>query len=1064
MQLFQKQWRMLSVTGLVLAATLGISSAASAAGWIELASPTEKDLNGVDCGASTSCVAVGAGGTVLYTTDKITWTAGTSGTTNDLEDVDMVSSSTGFAVGFGGTIIKTTDGGATWTSLSSGTTEWLFDIHMASSTVGWTVGEDAAIRKTTNGSTWSSTLGSPSGASSDFRAVDAYSTSNVWIAGKSGTIHRSTTGGDSWTSIPVPVTSHIQSIEVLTGTSAIVGGDNGLLYKTTNSGTTWTSLGTPSGFSATDTIIDVQFWGTSSGNVIGNDGSGPANTADGGATWGEDNRSFGSIAHADIAAPASTVRYLVADAGFLALYDATGPSAPTNLSLDPASPTSDTTPTLSWSASTDGEGTVAYYEYSLDDGESWEPTNFSDSGFGIAVDEAPTTHIFNTLAAGDYTVLIRAVDEAGNAGSSASFTFTITSGEMTGPTVSKVTPTSAAVGVATTFSVTATDDDGTVAACTLIIDDTPIAMTAESSSTFTASYTFTSTGNYMSGAMCEDNAGNTGTSDLGMISVSATADSTAPTVGSVTPVTATEDSAVTLSASYSDAGTISGCKLYVNGSSDGYMTLASGTASQSYTFTSAGSYSAYVKCTDTAGNVGTGATTTVTVASTADTTAPTVGAVSPSTATEDVSTTMSATYSDAVGVTSCTLYVNGSSVGAMTLASGTASKAYTFASSTTYSAYVRCYDAAGNAGTSSTTTVTASTTTDTTAPSVSAVTPTSATEDVAKTFSVTYSDTVGVSSCTLYIDSASIGAMTLAGGTASKSYTFTASGSHGAYAKCTDPTGNVGTGSTTTVTVSVATDTTAPTVSTLTPTSVTEDVEVTISASVYDAGGIDFCKLYVDRTFIGYMDEGSGGMATYDHTFHSSGTSVANAYCVDDAGNATRGADTTITVAEPSDEASEAVDEAEEGNLLKLACPGGEDASHPCRAVYYYGEDGKRHAFPNERVFLTWFNDFEDVIIVTSDFMSSITLGRNVTYHPGVTMVKFISVNTVYAVGEEGELRAIDSEDTARSIFGTDWNQQIHDISDAFYGNYTFGEDIDSTSDYDPDDVYDAVNEIDDLL
>ena len=42
-------------------------------------------------------------------------------------------------------------------------------------------------------------------------------------------------------------------------------------------------------------------------------------------------------------------------------------------------------------------------------------------------------------------------------------------------------------------------------------------------------------------------------------------------------------------------------------------------------------------------------------------------------------------------------------------------------------------------------------------------------------------------------------------------------------------------------------------------------------------------------------------------------------------------------------------------------------------------------------------------------------LGRNVTYHPGTKMVKFITVNTVYAVGEDGKLRAIDTEATAKA-------------------------------------------------
>ena len=165
-------------------------------------------------------------------------------------------------------------------------------------------------------------------------------------------------------------------------------------------------------------------------------------------------------------------------------------------------------------------------------------------------------------------------------------------------------------------------------------------------------------------------------------------------------------------------------------------------------------------------------------------------------------------------------------------------------------------------------------------------------------------------------------------------------------------------------------------------------------------------------------------------------------------------------VEEESEE--ESADEAEPSNLVKLTCGEEADVNDPCRAVYYYATDGKRHAFPNEKVFFTWFDDFEDVIEVSADFMSDLTLGSNVTYHPGTRMVKFQSVHTVYAVARYGELRAIASEEIADDLYGSDWNQQIDDISDAFYGNYDFGEAIDSADDYDKEEAEDSVESLDD--
>ncbi len=154
--------------------------------------------------------------------------------------------------------------------------------------------------------------------------------------------------------------------------------------------------------------------------------------------------------------------------------------------------------------------------------------------------------------------------------------------------------------------------------------------------------------------------------------------------------------------------------------------------------------------------------------------------------------------------------------------------------------------------------------------------------------------------------------------------------------------------------------------------------------------------------------------------------------------------------------------EAETNNLIKLTCEGETAATDPCRAVYFYGSDGKRHAFPNEKVFFTWYENFDNVIEVTSEFMSDLTLGSNVTYHPGIKMVKFQSVRTVYAVSAMGVLRAIASEDVATDLYGADWNQQIDDISDAFLGNYDFGEDINSTADFDVEAEADSVSELDD--
>lgn len=758
------------IVGAVIFATFFSAHSAFAAGWTEFTSPTTSNLNGVDCGSASTCIAVGDSGTVVYTTNKITWTAGVSGTTETLRDVDMTSSTVGIAVGAAGTILKTTDGGATWSAKTSGTTEGLYGVVMVSTSTGWAVGSDGAIRKTTDGgTTWSN---ASAATSADFRAVDATSTSIVWAAGRFGAVYRSTNGGSTWTDVSSISAQEIDTIDALSSSNAVIGGTNGLAEKTTNSGATWTSFGTITGFSSTETVVDLSFWTVSSGNASGSEGS-LASTSDTAATWTADTNVFSTTpVIADSATPSVGVRYVVGEAGFVGFYDNYGPNMPTDLTVDGDVTDDDyvssTTPTLTWTAATDDEGSSVTYEYNLDSA-------------GYIASGNRTSYTFSALAEGSHTVEVRAVDSADNEGDVATLIFMV---DTTAPIVGAVTPSTATTGTSTLFVVYADDSTSDVDVCTLYRGTTAVASMTGSGPTWSATVT-TST---------------------------------------------------------------------------------------------AGTYSMYATCVDLAGNSTTGASSTLVVSGTSssDTTAPTVGSVTPLVAVQNTALTLSATYSDSVGVSSCTMYVNGGIVGSMTLSSGTARKTYTFISSGTNTAYATCVDAAGNVG--------------------------------------------------------------------------------------------IGT---------------------------TKAIVVSASSST---------------------------------------------------------------------ETDEAVDEALPGSLIKLACDAGADVNDPCKAVYYFGDDGKRHAFPNEKVYFTWYTDFDDVIIVTDDYMASLMLGKNVTYHPGTKMVKFITVNTVYAVGEDGKLRAIGSEEIAASIYGSTWNKKIDDISDAFFGNYKFGDAIDSTSDFDPDVVEESVDSIDDIL
>ncbi|KAA0206357.1 hypothetical protein EDM68_02540 [Candidatus Uhrbacteria bacterium] len=251
-----------------------------------------------------------------------------------------------------------------------------------------------------------------------------------------------------------------------------------------------------------------------------------------------------------------------------------------------------------------------------------------------------------------------------------------------------------------------------------------------------------------------------------------------------------------------------------------------------------------------------------------------------------------------------------------------------------------------------------------------------------------------------------------------------------------------------------------PTIGSVTPVTASAGVAVTLSASVQSAAPIQSCNLYVDLEDVGAMTV-AGGVASRSYIFPYGGSRIAFVFCRDTGGGIAAGPNTAIWVTgplqnqpplsqptpepepEPAPEPVPAV-----RRLIKLACAEGAAVDDPCRAVYYVGRDGKRHAFPNSRVFFTWYENFDAVQEVTLTELASYMLGGNVTYRPGSRMVKFTTLNKVYAIERDGTLRWVKTEDVARALYGDDWNTKIDDIADVFYTDYTFGPDIDLASEY----------------
>jgi len=120
--------------------------------------------------------------------------------------------------------------------------------------------------------------------------------------------------------------------------------------------------------------------------------------------------------------------------------------------------------------------------------------------------------------------------------------------------------------------------------------------------------------------------------------------------------------------------------------------------------------------------------------------------------------------------------------------------------------------------------------------------------------------------------------------------------------------------------------------------------------------------------------------------------------------------------------------------------------------VYYYGSDGMRYTFPNEKTYFTWYSNFNGVTTVSDSQLAGVTLGGNAVYRPGTNWIKIQSDDNVYAVSPSGALHWIESEAVATALYGSSaWGGFVHDVPDTFFADYS-----DSVSLMSADGLYDG--------
>lgn len=110
----------------------------------------------------------------------------------------------------------------------------------------------------------------------------------------------------------------------------------------------------------------------------------------------------------------------------------------------------------------------------------------------------------------------------------------------------------------------------------------------------------------------------------------------------------------------------------------------------------------------------------------------------------------------------------------------------------------------------------------------------------------------------------------------------------------------------------------------------------------------------------------------------------------------------------------------------------------------YYRVEGNRYAFPNERIFFSWYQDFDAVSEISDAALAKTPLKGNITYRPGTRLVKLTTDPKVYAVECGGVLRWVKTEEMALDLYGYDWAERVDDLPDVSFPNYLIGDPIES--------------------
>jgi hypothetical protein len=199
----------------------------------------------------TTYLAAGTGGVILSSVDTVTWTQPATGTgvTSDLYGLASNGGGGFVAVGAGGTIIYSGNSGATWTTATSGTTNALYSVSYVNG-MYVAVGAAGTLLTSPDGANWTTI---PALTAADLKSVayggqtlsgGVYSGTNTYVVvGVLGTLITSTNaaanGVGTWI-LQTPIAASPNLNALTYGHQFVAAGDGGVIYTSTD-GFSWQS-------------------------------------------------------------------------------------------------------------------------------------------------------------------------------------------------------------------------------------------------------------------------------------------------------------------------------------------------------------------------------------------------------------------------------------------------------------------------------------------------------------------------------------------------------------------------------------------------------------------------------------------------------------------------------------------------------------------------------------------------------------------------------------------------------------------------------------------------------